>query len=252
MAITIHGASEIEAMQRAGRCAAATLAMVGKRIAPGVTAADVDRWVREDTERRGARPSQLGFHGFPAAVCVSPNEVVCHGIPTLERVFAEGDIVNVDVTSELDGFHGDCSITFVLGEVAPEVMRLVEATRMCRDAAIAAAGPGVRLGELGAICQQVATDAGFRVLAEFGGHGIGREMHMFPHVTHVGPPHRGLRLREGMTITIEPILTIGSPGIRTLSDGWTVVTQDGSPSAQFEHTILITPHGAEPLTLLDE
>lgn len=252
MPITIHGSAEIAAMRRAGRCAAATLAMVGERIRPGITPADIDEWVREDTARRGARPSQLGFHGFPAAVCVSPNEVVCHGIPTASRTLREGDIVNVDVTSELDGFHGDCSITFVLGEVAPEVQHLVETTRRCRDAAIEAAGPGVRLGELGAICESLAEDAGFRVLPEFGGHGIGRDMHMFPHVTHVGPPQRGVRLREGMTITIEPILTVGRPGIRTLADGWTVVTRDGSPSAQFEHTILITSHGAETLTVSEE
>jgi len=249
MPITIHGPAEIEAMRRAGRCAAATLALVGDRIGPGVTPAEIDHWVREDTARQGARPSQLGFRGFPGSVCVSPNEVVCHGIPTSARPLQDGDIVNVDVTSELDGFHGDCSVTFVLGEVPPLVQKLVETTQRCRDAAIEAAGPGVRLGELGAICQTVAEGAGFRVLREFGGHGIGRQMHMYPHVSHVGPRGRGLRLREGMTITIEPILTVGEPGIETLEDGWTVVTRDRSPSAQFEHTILITAHGAQPLTL---
>jgi len=248
MSIIIHGRAEIEAMRRAGRCAAATLAMVGERIRPGVSAADIDRWVREDTARRGARPSQLGFKGFPAAVCVSPNEVVCHGIPRADRVLREGDIVNVDVTSELEGFHGDCSYTFVLGDVPPRVRALVDTTKHCRDEVIAAARPGVRLGELGELCEQLAAEAGFRVVGEFGGHGIGRQMHMFPHVPHVGPANRGVRLRAGMTITIEPILTLGKPGIRLLDDGWTVVTRDGSPSAQFEHTILVTEDGAEPLT----
>lgn len=249
VAITIHDAKDIEGMRRAGQCAASTLAMVGERLEPGVRTADIDRWVREDTARRGARPSQLGFHGFPAAVCVSPNEVVCHGIPREDRVLREGDIVNVDVTSELDGYHGDCSITFEIGQVSAEAHKLVETTRQCRDEAIAAAGPGVRLGALGQLCQDIAQRAGFRVLPEFGGHGIGRNMHMYPHVPHVGPPGRGIRLREGMTITIEPILTIGRPGIETQDDGWTVVTRDHSWSAQFEHTILITSHGAERLTL---
>jgi methionyl aminopeptidase len=213
-----------------------------------MSTADVDALVRADTSARGARPSQLGYNGFPAAVCTSRNEVVCHGVPSVRVRLSEGDIVNVDVTSELDGFHGDTSITFAIGSPPPDAARVVAAARACLDAGIAAVRPGARLGDIGAAIEAEAARHGCGIVREFCGHGIGRHMHMPPQVSHVGRAGTGLRLRAGMCFTIEPMTTIGEPRIVVLDDGWTAVTADGSPSAQFEHTVLVTDHGAEVLT----
>jgi methionyl aminopeptidase len=248
MPVNIYGPREIAAIRRASRVAAATLVEVGRRLAPGVATATIDRWVREDTARRGGRPSQLGYHGFPAAVCTSRNAVVCHGVPREDDVLRVGDIVNVDVTTELDGFHGDTSATFLIGEVDAEARRLVEVTRAARDAGIAAVRPGGRLGDIGGAIVAVARAAGLGVVSDYGGHGIGRAMHESPHVSHVGTPGVGLRLRPGMVFTVEPMLTLGEPAVRLLPDGWTVVTADGRWSAQFEHTVCVTDAGVEVLT----
>lgn len=248
--IELVAPKHLPAFRRAGRAAAETLALVGARLAPGVRTADVDAWVREDTARRGGRPSQLGYHGFPAAVCVSRNEVVCHGVPGDTRL-RDGDIVNVDVTTELDGFHGDTSATFFVGAPDEAARRLVETARRCRDAGVAVVRAGARLGDVGAAIAELARAAGYSVVRDFGGHGIGRRMHLPPHVSHVGVRGSGLRLRAGMAITIEPMINEGGPEVRVLPDGWTVVTQDGSRSAQFEHTVLVTDRGCEILTELD-
>lgn len=240
---------ELEAMRLAGRVAARTLAFVGEQLRPGLSTADVDRLVREDTARRGARPSQLGYHGFPAAVCTSRNEVVCHGIPREDERLEPGDLLNVDVTSELKGWHGDTSVTFCVGEPSPEARHLVETARRCLEAGIAAVRHGARLGDVGAAIEALARAEGCGVVTEWGGHGIGRQMHLPPHVSHVGRAGEGLQLREGMAFTIEPMLTLGRPETRTLDDGWTVVTTDGRWSAQFEHTVLVTRRGAEVLTV---
>lgn len=236
-------------MRRAGRSAAATLAAVAARIAPGVSTADIDAWVRADTRRRGGRPSQLGYEGFPAAVCTSRNAVVCHGIPSPRERLSDGDIINVDVTTELDGFHGDTSATFFVGESSAEARHVVETARRCRDTGIAAVRAGARLGDIGAAIEELATREGCSVVREFGGHGIGRHMHQPPMVCHYGNPGAGLRLREGMAITIEPMINLGAADVRQLDDGWTIVTADGSLSAQFEHTVLVTRDGCEILTL---
>ncbi len=248
MAVYIHDERERAGMRAAGRVAAATLAHVGARLRSGVSTADIDRWVREDTARREARPSQLGYKGFPAAVCTSRNHVVCHGIPRATERLAPGDIINVDVTSEHAGFHGDTSATFLIGPVDAERRALVEATRRCLAAGVAEVRAGARLGDIGAAVEALARAEGFGVVRDYGGHGIGRAMHMPPHVPHTGRRGRGLRLRAGMAITIEPMLTIGWPALSLLDDGWTVVTADGSPSAQFEHTVLVTESGREVLT----
>jgi methionyl aminopeptidase len=248
MSVEILSPRDIDRMRRAGACAAATLRAVGARIRAGVSTADIDQWVRDDTAARGARPSQLGYHGFPAAVCTSRNEVVCHGIPRAQDRLADGDIVNVDVTSELDGFHGDTSATFVVGDASPEARHLVDVARRCRDAGVAEVRDGARLGDIGAAIAALAAREGCGVVAEFGGHGIGRRMHMAPHVAHTGTRGAGMRLRAGMAITIEPMLTLGDPGIRQLDDGWTIVTADGRWSAQFEHTVLVTREGCDVLT----
>jgi len=249
MAIQLLGSADIEAMRRAGRAAAATLAAVTARIAPGVSTADIDAWVRADTKRRGGRPSQLGFEGFPAAVCTSRNDVVCHGIPSAHERLTSGDIINVDVTTELDGFHGDTSATIFVGAPGPEARHVVETARRCRETGIAVVRAGARLGDIGAAIEELATREGCSVVREFGGHGIGRDMHQPPHVSHVGQRGAGLRLSEGMAITIEPMINLGGPEIRQLDDGWTIVTADGSLSAQFEHTVLVTRDGCEILTL---
>jgi methionyl aminopeptidase len=250
MSVELFGPRDRDRLRAAGQAAARTLAAVGARLAPGVTGAELDRWVREDTARQGGRPSQLGFEGFPASVCVSPNAVVCHGIPTAQVVLREGDIVNVDVTTELAGFHGDTSRTFLVGAVRPEVRALVEATQAALQAGIAAVGPGARLGDVGAAVEAVARARGYGLVREYCGHGIGRRMHTEPQVPHHGTPGRGLRLTPGMAFTIEPMLNLGRAEVRLMGDGWTVVTADGLPSAQFEHTVLVTEAGCEVLTAL--
>lgn len=248
MAIEIMTAGEIERMRRAGRVAAETLAFIGERIRPGITTAEIDRWVREDTARRGGRPSQLGYKGFPAAVCISRNDIVCHGIPSDKVVLRAGDIVNVDVTTMVDGYHGDTSATFIVGETTSDARRLVDIARRCRDAGIAVVREGARLGDIGAAIEELAREEGVSIVTDFGGHGIGRKMHGDPHVPFTGRKGSGPRLKAGMGITIEPMVNLGGPHVRLLDDGWTVVTADGSLSAQFEHTLVVTRDGCEITT----
>lgn len=252
MSVDIHGPRAQDALRKAGRAAAATLAFVRGRLEPGVSTAQIDRWVREHTASLGGRPSQLGYQGFPAAVCTSRNEVVCHGIPRADVVLTHGDIVNVDVTTELGGYHGDTSATFLIGEVSPDVARLVDVARRCRDAGIAVIREGARLGDIGAAIDELAKAEGTSVVRDLGGHGIGRTMHAPPHVHHYGVRGTGMRLKAGMAITVEPMINMGSARIRTLADKWTIVTEDGLPSAQFEHTILVTRTGYEIMTPLPE
>lgn len=251
MTIEILSPREHDLMRRAGRAAASTLAYVGARIEPGMTTAAIDRLVREHTKQLGGRPSQLGYKGFPGAVCTSKNEVVCHGIPSEKVRLEEGDIVNVDVTTDLGGYHGDTSATFLVGQVADKAKRLVELARSARDAGIAAAALGGRLGDIGAAIVARVGDRG-SLVSEFGGHGIGRKMHLAPHVSHVSRAGTGPRLREGMAFTVEPMVNAGGAGIDMAADGWTVRTLDGQWSAQFEHTVLMTAHGPEIMTLLEE
>jgi len=246
--VEIFSAKEIAAIRRAGEAAAGTLAFVEGKLAPGMSTAAIDRLVREDTRRRSGRPSQLGYQGFPASVCTSRNHVVCHGIPNERDVLCEGDIVNVDITTELEGFHGDTSATFFLGEPSVEARHVVEVARACRDAGIAVVREGARLGDIGAAISELAHREGCSVVRDFGGHGIGRTMHAPPHVPHVGTRGAGLRLRAGMVFTIEPMINLGTHDVRVLDDDWTVVTCDGRLSAQFEHTIAVTRDGCEILT----
>lgn len=239
---------KIPGMRRAGQAAAGTLYAAAALLRPGLVTAELDRFVRADTRARGGRPSQLGYHGFPASLCVSPNEVVCHGIPRETVILRDGDIVNLDVTTQLGGWHGDTSATFFVGRPSPEARHLVDTARRCRDAGVARVRPGVRLSEIGAAIEALARAEGCSVVAEIGGHGIGRAMHEPPFVSHVGRVARDLVLREGMTFTIEPMVNLGSPRVRTLEDGWTVVSADGAWSAQFEHTVLVCADGVEVLT----
>lgn len=235
-------------MRRVGRVAAEILREVSEQIRPGVRTADIDWWVRQAIAARpGVASSQLGYEGFPAAVCTSVSEVVCHGIPGARRI-AAGDIVNVDVTVNLDGFHGDTSTMVVLPGASAEARLVVDVANEALRRGIAAAGPGVRIGDIGAVIEGYANAQGCGVVREFGGHGIGSRMHLPPHVCHCAAPGKGARLKPGMAFTLEPMITLGEPGIRILEDGWTAVTRDGSPSAQFEHTLLVTRDGVEVLT----
>jgi methionyl aminopeptidase len=249
VSVEILSPRAIAGMRRAGAAAAATLAFVAPRIRAGIATADIDTWVREHTASLGGLPSQLGYKGFPAAVCTSRNDVVCHGIPRRNEVLRPGDIVNVDVTTCLDGFHGDTSATFAVGDAAADALRVVDIARRARDAGIEVVRDGARLGDVGAAIEERVRADGGSVVREFGGHGIGRKMHMDPHVAHFGVRGAGVRLRAGMAFTIEPMVNLGSPEVRVLADGWTVVTADGSLSAQFEHTVLVTRDGCEILTV---
>ncbi|MDB4991017.1 MAG: Methionine aminopeptidase [Myxococcaceae bacterium] len=248
MAIERFSEQEQQQLRAAGKAAAATLAHVGSRLRAGITTAQIDRWVRQHTRELGGSPSQLGYHGFPAAVCTSRNQVVCHGVPSERELLREGDIVNVDVTTCLEGFHGDTSATFVIGRASQEALHVVDVARRCLWAGIAQVRGDARLGDIGAAIVELATREGCSVVRDYGGHGIGRRMHTDPHVPHVGVRGEGLRLRAGMAITLEPMLCLGSSETRLLPDGWTVVTADGSLSAQFEHTVLVTASGCEVLT----
>jgi methionyl aminopeptidase len=249
MAIEILSPSQIERMRRAGRVAAETLTSVGAQLRPGMSTLEIDRLVREDTARRGGRPSQLGYKGFPAAVCTSRNDVVCHGIPNARELLESGDIINVDVTTHVDGYHGDTSATFVIGEATADAKRIVDVARRCRDVGIAVIRDGARLGDIGAAIGELARKEGVCVVAEVGGHGIGRHMHADPHVPHVGTRGTGARLKAGMAITVEPMVNLGGAAVRVLDDGWTIVTADGSLSAQWEHTVVVTREGYEITTL---
>ena len=215
-----------------------------------MTTADIDRFVREDTARRGGRPSQLGYHGFPSAVCTSRNHVVCHGVPSASEVLESGDILNIDVTTEFEGFHGDTSRTILLGDVSADARRIALVAEECLWAGIRAVRDGAYLGDIGAAILQTAEAHRCSVVREFCGHGIGRTMHAEPQVPHVGRAGEGLRLRAGMALTVEPMVNLGRAEVKIEADGWTVTTCDRSLSAQFEHTLLVTKRGAEVLTEL--
>jgi methionyl aminopeptidase len=245
----VQDADTIERMRVAGRIAAQALQEVGRHVVPGVSTDTLDRVAHDFLVDHHAYPSTLGYRGFPKSCCTSLNEVICHGIPD-STVVADGDIVNVDITTRFGGFCGDCSITFVIGAASPEALHVVDVARRARDAGIAVVRPGAHLGDVGAAVEELARAEGCSVVREYGGHGIGRKMHADPHVAHTGVRGQGLRLRAGMIFTVEPMVNLGGPEIRHLDDGWTVVTADGTLSAQFEHTVLVTDGGHEILTVL--
>jgi len=231
-------------------CAAARRVLngVGQEVRAGVTTDELDAAAHELYLAEGGYPSPLGYRGFPKSICTSVNEVVAHGIPD-DRVLAEGDIVNCDITIYLDGMHGDCSATFLVGDVAPEVRRLVEVTAQSLDAGVAAVRPGRRIRDIGRAIQRCADADGFGIVRELVGHGIGEEFHSAPYVHHYDEPRDRTRMRPGMAFTIEPMLTLADPDVVQWDDGWTIATLDGAPSAQFEHTVLVTRDGVEVLTV---
>jgi methionyl aminopeptidase len=235
-------------MRRAGSIVAEMHEVCARAAKPGATTADLDTAAREVLDRRHARSNFLGYHGFPAVACISPNEVIVHGIPD-HRVLEEGDIVSIDCGAIVDGWHADAAITVPIGEIDDDDRRLLEATRTSLEAGIAATRDGNRLGDIGAAVEGIVKGAGLGLVREYVGHGIGTAMHEEPDVPNYGPAGRGLRLRAGMVLAIEPMVTAGRPASRVLDDGWTVVTADGSRAAHFEHTVAITDSGPEVLTL---
>ncbi|BCD87702.1 methionine aminopeptidase [Pseudomonas solani] len=251
--VTLKNAAEVERMVVAGRLAARVLEALDDFIVPGVTTAQIDAFAeRYIVETLQAIPGSKGQYGYPFTVNTSVNQVVCHGWPSAEEVLQEGDIVNVDVTVIKDGFYGDTSKMYCLGTISDDARRLVHTTQQCLYDAIRLVRPGATLGDIGHAIQSRAEEAGYSVVIEYCGHGIGRQMHESPQVVHVGHPGTGLRLQPGMTFTIEPMINQGRRSVRTLADGWTVITRDGSLSAQFEHTILVTETGYRVLTLREE
>ncbi len=248
MAIDIKGPAEIERMRAAGLLAAATLRMASEHIKPGVNTGFINKLVHEHTLDHGAVPAPLNYNGFPKSVCTSINDVVCHGIPNDKEALREGDIVNVDVTSILDGYHGDTSATFYVGEVSADARRVTEAARRCLDLGIEQVRPGGRIRDIGAAIEDHAHAQGCSVVRDYCGHGIGRIFHTEPQVPHYRFAGRNPRMRAGMTFTIEPMINVGTWKVDLMSDDWTVRTRDRKLSAQFEHTLLVTPEGHEILT----
>jgi methionyl aminopeptidase len=249
MAIT-HSPKDIKKMREACHLAAETLCMVSEHLRPGITTNEINTLVHEYTLEHSAIPAPLNYRGFPKSVCTSVNHVVCHGIPD-DTVLNNGDIINVDVTSiypEKDGFHGDTSATFYIGEVSDEAKHVVEVARHCLELGIEVVRPGAHIGDIGHVIQQYAEASGCSVVRDYTGHGIGRIFHTEPSIPHVGEPGTGPRIRRGMMFTIEPMINVGGWEVKHLSDGWTVETKDGSLSAQFEHTLVVTRNGCEVLT----
>ncbi|WP_031341806.1 type I methionyl aminopeptidase [Novosphingobium lindaniclasticum] len=245
--IKLHGPEGFEGMRKAGRLAAMILDEIAPMVQPGVTTAAIDDKVRELTLDGGAVPATLGYRGYAHSCCISINHVVCHGIPS-EKTIKDGDIVNIDVTPLLDGWHGDTSRMYLAGDVSLKARRLVDVTYDCLMIGIEQAKPGNRVGDIGAAIQAYAESFRYGVVREFCGHGLGRLFHDAPEVVHAGRPGTGPLLKPGMFMTIEPMINLGKPPVKLLADGWTAVTRDKSLSAQFEHSIGITETGCEIFT----
>ena len=247
--ITLKSPREVETMARAGRIVAGVLAMMHELVRPGVTTEALDAAAESYIRSHpGATPSFKGLYGFPKTLCTSIDQEIVHGIPSPKRSLAEGSILSVDVGVHLEGLHADSAATFPVGAISPQAGRLLQVTQECLAAGIANARVGNHVGDIGHAVQRVAEGAGYGVVRELVGHGIGTRFHEEPQVPNYGVPRRGPRLLEGMTIAIEPMITMGSPVTRTLTDKWTVVTADGSLSAHFEHTVAITNDGPRILT----
>jgi methionyl aminopeptidase len=248
MPVTIKTTDEIEKMRVAGRLAAEVLEMIGDHVQAGITTGELDRICHEHIINvQQAVPAPLNYRGFPKSICTSVNHVVCHGIPG-DKKLRTGDIINIDVTVIKDGFHGDTSKMFFVGEPSIRARRLVETTYECLQLGIEMVRPGIHLGEIGAAIQRHAEAQNFSVVREYCGHGIGREFHEDPQVLHYATTDPGIRLEQGMTFTIEPMINAGKRHVKLLPDNWTVVTKDRGLSAQWEHTILVTADSFEVLT----
>ena len=249
--ISLKSPREIDCMRRAGRLTAQARALAGSMVRPGITTREIDTAVRKFIESHGAKPSFLGYGGFSGSACISVNEQVIHGIPG-PRKLKEGDIVSIDVGAYLDGFHGDCAATFPCGEVSEEAMRLIRVTEQSFWEGIKFARPGQRVYDISHAVQQYVESNGFSVVRDFVGHGVGAKLHEPPEVPNYGPAGHGARLQPGMTIAVEPMVNAGDWPVKVLKDGWTTVSADGSLTAHYENTILITDGEPEVLTVAEE
>jgi methionyl aminopeptidase len=253
--VTLLSPREIEKMRRAGRLAAQLLDHLGKMVKPGVSTLEINDEAEQWTQAHQARSAPLGYEigklRYPRSICTSVNEVICHGIPSAEQILKEGDIINIDVTPILDGYHGDTSKTFFVGTPSPTARKLVEVTEECLKRGIAAVKPGGKVGDIGAAIQAHAEANGFSVVRDFVGHGISHIFHTDPQIPHYGTAGKGKKILPGMVFTIEPMINEGTWEALLLEDGWTAITKDRKLSAQFEHTIAVTEEGVEILTLLE-
>jgi methionyl aminopeptidase len=241
-------AQEIEKMAAAGRVVAETIAHVGEQLEPGVTTRELDRIAEDVIRSHGGIPPSQGYRGYPAAICISPNAMVVHGIPGDHEV-AEGDLITIDVGVTLDGYIADSAYTFAVGDVTDEAQRLLDTGREALQAGIAQARPGNRVGDISSAVQQIVEGNGFSVVRSLVGHGVGRSYHEDPHIPNFGAPGRGPLLAEGMTLAIEPMITAGRPEVYVHEDEWSISTEDGSLAAHFEHTVAITSAGPRILTI---
>lgn len=247
--IVLKSAKELQRMREAGRIVARVHQEIKEIIRPGVTTKRIDQLAEQVIRKHGATPSFKGYNGFPGSVCVSVNEELVHGIPG-DRQLQEGDIISVDIGACYQGYHGDSAWTYPVGRVSAEAERLLHVTEASLYKGLAAAEPGARIGDISHAIQTLVEAEGFSIVQEYVGHGIGQSLHEDPKVPNYGPAGRGLRLKPGLTLAVEPMVNLGSRYVRTLDDGWTVVTQDGALCAHFEHTIAITDNGHEILTTL--
>jgi methionyl aminopeptidase len=249
MAIMIKTPQEIEKMRRSGRVVREVLEHVRKFVKAGASTQDLENAAADKMQELGAKPAFKGYRGYPCVLCTSVNEEVVHGIPSAKRVLKDGDIVSLDTGVIIDGYYGDSATTIAVGAKVPErTKKLLEVTRISLERGIEAVKPGATLGDVGAAVQEVVEAEGFSVVRDFVGHGIGTRLHEDPQVPNFGRRGQGQKLREGMVIAIEPMVNAGGPDVQVLKDGWTAVTQDGSLSAHFEHTVAVTARGAEILT----
>jgi len=240
---------ELDKMRKAGSLAAELLNHLEPMVQPGVSTLQLNDEGERWTQAHGAKSAPLGYHGFPKSICTSVNEVVCHGIPNAKQILKEGDIINIDVTLIVDGYHGDTSKTFFVGTPSPIAKKLVEVTEECLRKGIAEVKPDARIGDIGAAIQEYAEPQGFSVVRNFVGHGVSNVFHTAPEIPHYGKRGKGRRLRPGMVFTIEPMINEGTWEVEVLSDKWTALTRDRRLSAQFEHTVAVTKDGVEILTL---
>ncbi len=248
MAVVLKSSKEIEKMRRAGQVVREVLELVRSKVRPGATTYDLERAAEARVNELGVKAAFKGYHGFPCMLCTSVNSEVVHGIPSPKRVLKEGDIVSVDFGVVVDGYYGDAAITVPVGRIDEKAERLLKTTEASLKAGIAAVKPGATLGDVGAAVQGVVEGGGFSVVRDFVGHGIGAQMHEDPQVPNFGEAGRGMRLKPGMVLAIEPMVNAGGPDVRVLDDGWTAVAKDGSMSAHFEHTVAVTASGAQILT----
>ena len=246
--IVLKTGRELKVMREACRISAEALKLAGSAVEPGVTTAELDKIAEQYILSQGAVPNFKNYNGYPATACISINNEVIHGIPSKKRVIQAGDIVSIDLGAKFEGYHGDNAATFACGDISEEAKRLMDTTRESLYEGIAAAVSGGRLGDIGAAVQQYVEKRGYSVVRQFVGHGIGTQLHEAPEVPNFGTQGRGIRLMPGMTLAIEPMINIGTSDVKVMPDGWTVLTKDGSLSAHFEHTIVITPDGPQILT----